>query len=270
VVVLQEGDWRIHATAYSRFPAGDQYGDSETIHLISSRDSGMAVPGPAYRIAQEDPLQTVASQLSSSARILGLQAAAAGGDLTIEGIISYEAEEQDGTGVTPVSSILRRARVELWDFDLEGGTATKLASTNTSSSGFYTFTVANTDSDDTGLDPYLLVFADDNGAAGGQRARVIDESAIAFTFVYLVGTDLGEGTYVRSPTIPRSARESQAFYIFDQIANVANGFLLSETDWPASGRVDVRWPGGCFGVFDRFLFLRPVVPFRRDGTYPML
>jgi hypothetical protein len=52
---LYEGDWRIHATVFSRFGPDDTYGDSETIHFISTRQSGQAVPGYAYRIDQASP-----------------------------------------------------------------------------------------------------------------------------------------------------------------------------------------------------------------------
>ena len=53
---LYGGDWRIHATTYSRFAPDDTYGDSETIHFISTSDSGQAVPGPQYRIIQSSPI----------------------------------------------------------------------------------------------------------------------------------------------------------------------------------------------------------------------
>jgi len=52
---LYEGDWRIHVTVFSRFGPDDTYGDSETIHFISTRQSGQAVPGYAYRIDQASP-----------------------------------------------------------------------------------------------------------------------------------------------------------------------------------------------------------------------
>jgi hypothetical protein len=49
VCVLIEGDWRIDVTVSSRFPDGDTYGDYNTLHLISSADSGLGVPGHEYR-----------------------------------------------------------------------------------------------------------------------------------------------------------------------------------------------------------------------------
>ena len=52
---LYEGDWRIHVTVFSRFGPDDTYGDSETMHFISTMQSGQAVPGSAYRIDQPSP-----------------------------------------------------------------------------------------------------------------------------------------------------------------------------------------------------------------------
>ena len=54
--VLYEGDWRIYATTYSRFGPDDTYGDSETIHFISTSHDGHAVPGSEYRIDQGSPI----------------------------------------------------------------------------------------------------------------------------------------------------------------------------------------------------------------------
>jgi hypothetical protein len=52
---LYEGDWRIHVTVFSRFGPDDTYGDSETMHFISTHQSGEAIPGYAYRIDQPSP-----------------------------------------------------------------------------------------------------------------------------------------------------------------------------------------------------------------------
>jgi len=52
---LYEGDWRIHVSVFSRFGPDDTYGDSETMHFISTKQSGEAVPGYAYTIDQPSP-----------------------------------------------------------------------------------------------------------------------------------------------------------------------------------------------------------------------
>jgi len=52
---LYEGDWRIHVSVFSQFGPDDTYGDSETMHFISTRQSGEAVPGYAYTIDQPSP-----------------------------------------------------------------------------------------------------------------------------------------------------------------------------------------------------------------------
>ena len=55
--VLYEGDWRIYVGAYSLLPDGEtKYADSETIHFISTGQSGQAVPGPQYTIIQGSPI----------------------------------------------------------------------------------------------------------------------------------------------------------------------------------------------------------------------
>ena len=46
--VLYEGDWRIDVTAFSRFGPGDTEGDYDTIHFISTAQSGRA--RPAYQV----------------------------------------------------------------------------------------------------------------------------------------------------------------------------------------------------------------------------
>ena len=53
---IYPGDWAIHATASSRFGPDDTYGDSETIHFISTSETGEAVPGSQYRIIQGSPV----------------------------------------------------------------------------------------------------------------------------------------------------------------------------------------------------------------------
>jgi hypothetical protein len=53
--VLYEGDWRIDVNAVSRFPEGDSYGDYQTMHFISSSDTGEAIPGSKYTIIQHIP-----------------------------------------------------------------------------------------------------------------------------------------------------------------------------------------------------------------------
>jgi hypothetical protein len=50
--VLYEGDWELHISTYSTFTPTDSYGDSETLHLITSADTVRVVPGRKYRITQ--------------------------------------------------------------------------------------------------------------------------------------------------------------------------------------------------------------------------
>ena len=55
--VLYEGDWRIYVGAYSLLPDGQtKYADSETIHFISTGQTGRAVPGSEYSIIQGSPI----------------------------------------------------------------------------------------------------------------------------------------------------------------------------------------------------------------------
>jgi len=55
--VLYEGDWRIYVGAYSLLPGGEtKYADSETIHFISTGQSGQAVLGPQYTFIQGSPI----------------------------------------------------------------------------------------------------------------------------------------------------------------------------------------------------------------------
>jgi hypothetical protein len=50
--VLYEGDWRLHISTYSTFTPTSSYGDSETLHLITSANTVRVVPGMKYRITQ--------------------------------------------------------------------------------------------------------------------------------------------------------------------------------------------------------------------------
>ena len=52
VCVLYEGDWRLHISTYSTLTPTSSYGDSETLHLITSTDAVRIVLGMNYRITQ--------------------------------------------------------------------------------------------------------------------------------------------------------------------------------------------------------------------------
>ena len=49
--ILYEGDWELHISTYSTTPI-ESYGDSETLHLITSTDTVRVVLGKNYRITQ--------------------------------------------------------------------------------------------------------------------------------------------------------------------------------------------------------------------------
>jgi hypothetical protein len=50
--VIYEGDWRLNIETYSIQAENSSYSDSETLHLITTRDTVRVVPGGAYRITQ--------------------------------------------------------------------------------------------------------------------------------------------------------------------------------------------------------------------------
>lgn len=52
VCVLYEGDWRISVTAYSRLSEDSTYGDTDSLHLVSTTTTGHAIPGSEYRYIQ--------------------------------------------------------------------------------------------------------------------------------------------------------------------------------------------------------------------------
>lgn len=53
--VVYPGDWRIYIGAYSLVDGNTKYADSDTIHFISTAESGRAVPGAEYTIIQDTP-----------------------------------------------------------------------------------------------------------------------------------------------------------------------------------------------------------------------
>lgn len=52
ICVLYEGDWRLWIAAQSQIAENSFYGDTETLHLITTGDTVRVVPGGAYRITQ--------------------------------------------------------------------------------------------------------------------------------------------------------------------------------------------------------------------------
>ena len=52
ICVLYEGDWRLWMAAQSQIAENGFYGDTETLHLITTGDTVRVVPGGAYRITQ--------------------------------------------------------------------------------------------------------------------------------------------------------------------------------------------------------------------------
>jgi hypothetical protein len=245
--VLAEGDWRIDVTAFSRFSDGDSYADYETLHLVSQARTGQALTADVYRVRQ--PSERLLAPHAPT-ETMGSIDAAPGGEVTIAGVLSYEATENDGAGTSTVTHPVGRVLVELYDEESTGDRW--LATSNTSSSpiGFYTFTVPNEDPDGSGIDPYLRVFADDQGAQGGRRAQIVDEGNHPYVYLSPVvdGGDLADGLHPYDHTIPEYDIASQAFYIFDRTANAAYEFLQRETDWEYPGSVQLNWPDGC--IFD--------------------
>ena len=52
ICVLYEGDWRLWIAAQSQVAENSFYGETETLHLITTGDTVRVVPGGAYRITQ--------------------------------------------------------------------------------------------------------------------------------------------------------------------------------------------------------------------------
>ena len=52
ICVLYEGDWRLWIATSSQLSENSTYGDTETLHFITTEDTVRVVPGGAYRITQ--------------------------------------------------------------------------------------------------------------------------------------------------------------------------------------------------------------------------
>jgi hypothetical protein len=53
--VLYPGDWEVYVRTYSLYQGATMSVDTDTIHFISTYQTGRAVPGSTYTLAQGTP-----------------------------------------------------------------------------------------------------------------------------------------------------------------------------------------------------------------------
>ncbi len=242
VLPVALGHYKITATATS---GGSDYifGKRETLYVnigdgfselsktsfiseLSGHRSGAIKIGDL----SEPPTHVPPDQKSMEDRESLYFAAPGPGQIAVEGYWFYQ--DKDG-----VDQPLRDAKVEIWDSDESGDTL--LETTHTDNSGYYTSgNIENNDSEGSGQDIYVKVFATDD-----RSVRVTDFSSSSNLYYSAteVQNDVSDGEVDLGSYSIDDSNNRMAWYIYDVIANDAFDYLADNVGWRNSYNLQVRW-----------------------------
>ena len=257
VIVVQEaGFHHINLGLLSPPTKAKSYIDGVSIFIETNDLEAQIIRGHELQVTQSE----YRYEVSPDNVTLSANRASASGTITLEGQVRYEANIGDcfgGPCDALVSNLIpERAVIQLWDAESAGERL--LAESTISASGDYAFTVPNSDTDGTGIDPIIKILATDN-----ERAEIVNSSEELYSVLFSLGTDLVDGSYTHSlniASIPPDTTVNQAFYIFDLMVNNGYDYLAIETGWTNTDMVQVNWPQGCvFGLVDNSCYVNEAI-----------
>ncbi|MGD9361728.1 MAG: hypothetical protein PVH85_22855, partial [Desulfobacterales bacterium] len=152
------------------------------------------------------------------------------GQIAVKGYWFYQ--DKDG-----VDQPLRDAKVEIWDAGASGDTL--LETTHTDNSGYYASdNISNNDSEGSGQDIYVKVFATDD-----RSVRLTDFSSPSNLYYSVTGVqnDVSDGEVDLGSYSIDDSDNRMAWYIYDLIANDAFDYLADNVGWKNLYNLKVRW-----------------------------
>jgi len=245
--ILQEGEWVI-APYFSASTGSTTFGAGETLTILrtgngiewlQAKGDKTNHQGPQLNWPEDIPFP----EMISPQKLLmstNEQNALIANDETAHffGTISYEARDQ--FAIDYHEKPLPYVRVEVWDIDEDGIRLLTPTRTYADGNGDYSIQVPVLDTDGTGIDPIILIYATDDTYVDVQTTS----GSTWFYIGFYPTADISAGDHPFDISIS-SAFDLEPFFAFDMIRLVGQKNLANQVDWEITEKLTVRWPATC-------------------------